>query len=366
MLIALTVPALAAKRISVDQLEQLVSAAHGKPDAKAAQQIYELELTERLSAARLERVQANLPGPMSRQALLAIADASVFLDLPAADIPANPAPDRDAQSSMLVLTLDYASKTISRLPNFFATRDTIRFEDTPSQPPRTQADTIVYAPIHPVGTATATVLYRNGHEFVDAGGKPHSASNPSGFELSATGEFGPILSTVLADSAHSGLAWSHWEQGPTGPMAVFHYAVAKEASHYTVSFPGPDRDTQLRPAYHGEIGVNPQDGSILRLTMVADLKPADPGKMAGLLVEYGPVEIGGSTYICPVKSVALSLVWALRFESNAMSGDHSSRGPVQTRVNDVAFKQYHLFRAEVRIVGDDAVGPSAPAPALPR
>ena len=128
-----------------------------------------------------------------------------------------------------------------------------------------------------------------------------------------------------------------------------------------MSFPGPDRDAELRPAYHGEIGIDPQDGSILRMTMVSDLKPTDPGKMAGLMVEYGPVEIGGDTYICPIKSVALSLVWLQRVETNAMSGEHSSRGPLQTRVNDVAFTQYHLFRGEVHIVSG-AAGAPAPAP----
>jgi len=145
-------------------------------------------------------------------------------------------------------------------------------------------------------------------------------------------------------------------------MAVFRYTVAKESSHYTVTFPGPDRDLQLLSAYHGEIAINPADGSILRLTMVADLKPADPVTGAGLLVEYGPVEIAGRNYICPVKSVALSLVPKVRIESSSTSGQHVSRGPMQTRVNDVVFRDYHLFRAEVRIVGDDAAEPNRNQP----
>jgi hypothetical protein len=366
MLSVFVVPALAAKRISVEQLEQIVATAHGKPDTKAAQQLYELELTERLSAARLMSAQSNLPGPASRQALLAIADASAFLDLPAADTPANPAPDSDTQAALWDRTMDYASQTIARLPNFFATRDTIRFEDTPSEPPHNTTDTIKYAPLHPVGSATATVLYRDGHEFIDTGNRPHKSFDPSDFELSAAGEFGPILATVLADSEHNGLTWSHWEQGPAGLMAVFRYSVSKEGSHYTVTFPNPDQDKQILPGYHGEIGINPQDGSILRLTMVADLKPVDPGTTAGLMVEYGPVEIGGNTYICPVKSVALSLVWIMHGESNAMTGEHTSRGPLQTRVNHVAFKQYHLFRAEMRIVSDDAAVPPGAVPPTPR
>jgi hypothetical protein len=364
-----TAQAFAAKRVTVDQLEQAVAAARGKADAKVAQQIYELELTERLSTARQEREQADLPGTASRLALRAVADASAFLDLPAADIPAQPAPDRGAQGAMWALTLEYASKTISKLPNFFATRNTTRFEDMPPEPPRDQAETIRYQPLHAVGGASATVLYRDGHEFVDAGGKQHKNFDPSDFELSTSGEFGPILATVLADSAKNGVLWSHWEQGATGLMAVFRYTVAKESSHYTVTFPGPDRDLRLLSAYHGEIGIDPADGSILRLTMVADMKPSDPATRAGLLVDYGPVEIAGRNYICPVNSVAVSLVPKVRGDSDSTNGQRVSRGPLQTRVNDVVFKDYHLFRAEMRIVNDDAAQPaktppaSAPAPA---
>jgi hypothetical protein len=359
----LAAPALAAKPVSVDQLEQLLAALRGQPDAKVAQQLYELELTERVSAPRLARDQAGLPGPAARQALLVVADASAFLDLPASDLPPTPPPDSQTQRSLWAQTLDYASQMIPRLPNFFATRDTVRFEDTPSQPPHNTTDTIKFEPLHQVGNASATVLYRDGQEFVDTAGKQHKSYDSSDFELSTAGEFGPVLATVLADSAPAGVLWSHWEPGPAGPMAVFRYTVAKAASHYTVTFPSPTRDTHFLSAYHGEIGVNPEDGAILRLTMVADLKPADPGTRAGLLVEYGAVEIGGDTYICPVKSVALSQVWMVRVESNSMTGQHSTRGALQTRVNDVVFREYHLFRGVVRILSGDAGGTDGKAPA---
>jgi hypothetical protein len=365
----LAAPGLAARPVSVEQLQQLVTAVRGKADTQAAQQIYELELTERLSPERLAHLQAELPGVASREALVAIADAAAFLDLPPADLPAKPAPDSEEQRLLWAMALDYASRTIPRLPNFFATRDTVRFQDMPSQPPRGPTDTIKYEPLHPVGAATATVLYRDGQEFVDAGGKQHKSFDPSDFELSTTGEFGPVLGTALADSALTGVTWSHWEQAPAGTMAVFRYAVSREASHYTVGFPSPTHETRFLSAYHGEIGIDPADGSILRITMVADLKPSDPGTKAGMLVEYGPVEIGGGTYVCPAKSVALSQVWMVRIESNSMRGEHSSRVALQTRVNDLAFRDYHLFRGDVRILSGDAAvtdgNGSVPAPTPP-
>jgi hypothetical protein len=365
MLAALATPALAARRVTVQQLESLLTASHGKSDEKIAQQLYDLELTERLSTGRLARYEADLSGPQAREALIAVADASAFLDLPAADLPATPAPDRAAQSAMLALTMNYAKRTIDRLPNFFATRETTRFEDTPSQPPRNTTDTIRYEPLHKAGTSAVTVLYRNGQEFVDTGAKRQKVEYSDRY-LSSSGEFGPILATVLADAAKSGVAWSHWETNSAGTFAVFNYKVSQQDSHYTINLPGTDRDTKKVPGYHGEIGIDPLDGSILRLTMVAELKSTDPVTRTNLSVEYGPVEIGGQVYICPVKSVASSLVRITTH--NAVNGDEwTALGPLQIRVNDVVFTKYHLFRAEARILtGDSPVqDPNQQAPGLP-
>jgi hypothetical protein len=56
-------PVFAAKRVTVAQLERLVAAEHAKSDAKIAQHLYDLELTERLTVARLATLEAALPGP---------------------------------------------------------------------------------------------------------------------------------------------------------------------------------------------------------------------------------------------------------------------------------------------------------------
>jgi hypothetical protein len=50
-------------------------------------------------------------------------------------------------------------------------------------------------------------------------------------------------------------------------------------------------------------------GAILRLTMEADLTGDLPIVRPQVLVEYGPVDIAGQPYICPVKSIA---VWRSR------------------------------------------------------
>jgi hypothetical protein len=56
-------PIFAAKHVTVEKLEQELANAHGQPDAKAAEQLFDLELTERVSSATLARWEAELPGP---------------------------------------------------------------------------------------------------------------------------------------------------------------------------------------------------------------------------------------------------------------------------------------------------------------
>jgi len=360
-----TLPGFAATRVTVEQLEHVLAAAHGKPDVKVAKQLSDLELTERLSAAKLLRWEADSPGPESRQALVALADLSAFLDPPAAEIPATATPDLETQRKIMAQAVDYAVRTISKLPDFFATRDTIHFEDTP---PR-QLDT-GYRPLHPVARTSATLLYRNGKEVVDSEAAKGNLSQQAAPALTTSGVFGLILGTALVDSSHGKLVWSHWEQAGTGAAAVFHYAVPKEKSHYRVEFCCVSGDHgngtfKRLSGYHGEITVDSLNGAVLRLTLEADLQPTDPLLRSDIVVEYGPVEIGGKTYICPVKSVSITVSPALpsdaaemqRYRGKLLDKDYgAAREHLQTLLNDVAFEQYHLFRAEARILtGDSAV-----------
>jgi hypothetical protein len=101
------------------------------PDEKFSQQLGWLQLSERLSAPRLSGWKAQLPGPESRQALTALADVTEFLDLPASELPDKAVPNPAEQSGMISLTLQYVSRTIHQLPNFFATRIITSFQDLP-------------------------------------------------------------------------------------------------------------------------------------------------------------------------------------------------------------------------------------------
>jgi VWFA-related protein len=341
-----------ARPVTVAQLEQDLKEVHGQPDAEAARQLSDLMLTERLSSVQLLAWKAGLPGAKAQQALVALADASAFLAPPAAEIPANAPPDLAAQRRMIAQAVDYLGRIVPKLPDFFATRQVAYYEETPPKSRKAEAATPVGGPLHLVDSSSATVLYRNGHEVVGAskGKKLYAAER-----LIIKGTFGPILSVVIGDTASRGMTWNRWEKGAAGPLAVFHFTVPKERSHYRVAYNGlssADQEDPLHPysGYHGEITIDPETGTILRLVQEADLEPSSPMVRADIMMEYGPVVIGGQTYICPVRSVSISRGPSV---SKRIWDGGESLGPPMTRLNDMAFVQYHIFRSEVKMLSAD-------------
>lgn len=358
----------AATPVTVAQAEEFLRSAHSLPDSKAAEKLASLEMVERVSSARLARWQADFPGPHTREVLLALADASAFLDLPASEIPDLKKPDPAARRDLLLRAVGYVNTTLHRLPNFSAVRTTTHFDNVPPDqrkfnkflPERMDRNLETSIPNTPAphpeplrdgDTSSVIVTYRDGREVVDAraGGSAKPATQQSG--LTTSGEFGPILSVVMGDAIRGEMFWDHWEQGINGPMAVFRYAVPARGSHYTVI--AADGKPRL-PAYHGQIAVEPATGTVLRLTVVSDFDPAERTETA-ILVEYAPVVIGSSSYTCPVKGVAFSRVpnFAAEDYFNVTNGKSKGAQPIippETFVNDISFTGYHLFKADLRIV----------------
>jgi hypothetical protein len=361
--------ALAATCVTVEQVEQFLSASHELPDAKLAAKISDLELTERASSLRLSRWQAEFPGKRTREALLALADASAFFDLPPAEIPAIEKPDPETRKQIFLRAIDYVHATLPKLPNFIARRSTAHFDDVSpfqqalsqymadrsngfhtSMDPPTALPTSGPQPFRAGERSSVIVTYRDGHEVADSPALKDKKSDGRTMGFTTSGEFGPILSVVMGDVIHGKLYWSHWEQGPGGPLAVFRYTVPIEMSHYTVIGVG---DHPQLPAYHGEIAVDPSIGTVMRLTLVAELKPPWQAWESSIMVEYGPVEIGGGTYTCPLRSVALSRLPNSNYElpkQNEVNPETTKLAvPPQTFLNDVAFTDYHVFRGDVRV-----------------
>jgi hypothetical protein len=95
----------------------------------------------------------------------------------------------------------------------------------------------------------------------------------------------------------------------------------------------------------------------MRISVIADLVPPYELVNEAIMVDYGSVPLGGSSYICPVKGVAMAVM--------PMGDPTSDAVAIQTQLNDVAFTDYHLFRSESRILPATETGSDAPPPAAP-
>jgi hypothetical protein len=358
-------------RVTVAQLAQLMSQARSTRDGKLARELSALDMTQRISTSRLARWQAEVRGKRAHQALTVLADASAFLDLPPADLPAGPPPSMAAQRQIFVRTVSYVHKTLSKLPNFYAVRTTTHFEEATTIPERmpmpcrtvvlytrcryhawsagSMGPSLLFAPFD-LGRSRLIVTYNDGKEFTGKRWRRTTSRRERSLTLSISGEFGPILDVILHDAAHGTVVWAHWERGPSGKLAVFRYRVPAAYSHYFVYWPFPWGVRALTPAYHGEIDIDPGTGTIYRVTVVADPEPANRNAETAIMVKYGSVTIGGRAYVCPVRGVALSR----KPDASRLMQPH-----ILTEVNNIQYTRYHLFRAAVKILPDN--GPYSPS-----
>jgi hypothetical protein len=373
ILMTIALPCLAAARhATVAQLHEILVAqqTENKSDGDRAQQLNSLELTEQLTQPTLDRITAEFkPGPKTLLSLKMLADSSAFLEPPAGELLAKAPPTTAEQRAILKSFINFVVVTLHHMPDFLATRVTDSYDNSPLSV--THSGWAPHTDLHPAGTFSHHITYRNGEEVLDrqkdsSGAKPKNEPTPMG--LVSFGEFGPALGVILTDASKGIMKWSHWEQTAAGQVAVFHFEVPQAASHYTVSYCcvrgsqdtagavsfGMDaKNASLdgsdsyhgTPSYHGNLYLDPVTGAVLRVTIESDLKPSDPIMRAATSVQYGTVEIGGNSYIGPVHSIAISLT-----KSHA-KGDMSDMEIL--RINEVNFTDYHRFGSTSRIITDE-------------
>lgn len=356
----------AVETVTIEQLTAWLSADEGKPDADIAKELSAAQLSERLPSARFARLSAALPGDKSRQALAILADSAALLDPPQSEILPDPTPDAATLRKMMVAIVGYVNNNLHQLPNFVATRSTNAFEDRPAEdmvgPGGAGTVSLSYQPIHFVAKSSSSVTYRERHEVVD--GKTAAKPGSQSKGLVTFGEFGPFLSTVVADAVKGKITWARWVQGTDGPEAVFHFQVPKKQSNYIVRFCCTTEGANAsftthvfseQAAYHGEVQFNPATGAILRITVEAELDPGELVSKAGMVVEYSPTPIGASQVVLPARSVSLLQAHTARPLSGMQSPTYT--GTPKTFLNDTAFTDYHQFRGEARILTGENTGP---------
>ncbi len=358
-----------------------------KQDSEVASQLAGISLAERLPRTTFARLIAQFrSSSQTALALTIIVNQSEFLESPATELVADAAPDNSGQARMLQSARQYVSQTLRGLPNFLATRTINLYDDRPQ--PLKQGEWPTRSGLHLVGTSRAEISVTRERD--DQPPTQSSAVWESKFGLVSGGEFGTTLGMILAETESGNVSWSHWERGSTGVLAVFRYSVPASASHFEVISTFQREDSvsgarsapdgrgvsgielrpnvssnnlevvRTRPAYHGSIWLDPADGSVYRVTMEADMDKALPFRRAAILVEYGPVEIAGGRFTCPLRSLAVS-------ETQATAETRSGTA-VTLWLNETLFSDYHRFGSASRMVNETAgiQAPDSAAPATTR
>jgi len=337
------------RQVTVAQLRQFVEQAHSRADRDVTAELEGMGLNRRLPTQDLAALLKDLPGKRSREALTAEANLSEFLAPSPDEIPTTARPTLDEQRQLVDMAARYLSQTMPHLPDFFATRTLVRyseghlwdgFDSVKSMPPRV------------VGQSRASVVYRNGREIVSAEqNKRGEAGQPN---LETYGTFGPLLRTA-AQALIGGVQWIRWESWAGGRRAVFTFDVPASKAHYLVhgcctpNLNGTEAFATMA-ANRGEIAIDPSSGAILRLTVQSDQQDFLPVDRSEMVIDYGPVTIGGKSYILPLHSVNVGSQRSLMRLENNWYESFWTWGPYTTQINVFDFDDYHTFRGSAHML----------------
>ncbi len=231
-------PAWAAKKVSVQQLKELLVSMQQsmKDDRDVADQLKEIELNEELTDSAAISLKGYLPGPHSDERIEILRDQSAFLAPPATDLPATPAPDAAAQQAILAKAADFASRVYAQNPHLSVTKTTLRFED--------QVITTDSIGLHNTNMLLGQIKLINDQVDqveTDKGVEKAAVSKAKtkwgeNGEISE-GEPGTNLGAIFLDALSAGkISWLRWQMINGRQTAVFSFAVENKKSHFDVSY----------------------------------------------------------------------------------------------------------------------------------
>ena len=324
-------------RLSVQELKALLRSARaaGDSDVYLASQVSGVRMKERVTDDVVPELWAYAPGPKTAHALEILVDESEFVPGIAESGAALSAAERDA---LLTKAREHAANYIHSLPDFICTRVVRRFDG--GQPFNPDSG---LPPLIPQlrDTITSEVAFREGRESYAAqtvNGRALETPPPG---LTTWGEFGGIVEELLLGGESPKVEWGRWEAMDGKRIAVLRYSVDKRNSHYAVSWCCEGKRTRdFKPAFRGELFVDPETGSIVRMTRSAGFPAGFPILAIDTMIAYSAVAIGGNSYICPLKSVTMSM-------------REAPGGLVLSSVSETRFDRYRKFEVSAKVLAAD-------------
>jgi hypothetical protein len=357
-------PAWAAKKLTVQQLkDQLVNLQQDrKTDVEVAAELKQVELTEELTRADLNKIVDFAPGKHTIEQIYVLEARSAVLPPPASNLPATPAPDAAAQTAILDKAVEYTTKSYAQLPHLTATKTTLRFQDNMAAIAACSglvgcAKDVVTTPgfsnwasfVHFISSAETPVVSEHGTETMPS----HKDKTPWGANGMITFQGSDSsLGVVFQDAQAAGsIQWLRWELINGKRAAVYSFNVPVTNSRLAVEACCFPKSTQIGVArfynsfdaynvagceaapggaggatgnfqtntsydqhfkatvpYHGEIFVDPETGIVVRLITQAEFKVSDEVQQEDQRIDYGPVKVGVNAMVLPVKTVLNTVV----------------------------------------------------------
>lgn len=357
-LIAVT-PVWAIKTVTVGQLEDMLRTMQQqkKSDAEIADALKQIQLSEELTVSAMNGLIAYVPGTLTTEQIYVLEARSADLAPPPTDLPNAPAPDATAQQAILDKTGKYVTGVYMKLPKLSANKTTLRFQDNVE----------AVAPSSGL-KGSATSLY-TGSSFVDPASFVHyinSTATPVSIiggaeklpkkkdktQWGANGQIAVLapqldLATVFQQAKAAGsLRWLRWEMVNGKKVAVFSFTVPRKETHLALDvccFPDVSQIGVARfysataapvlggtgsgggvlgnmqintewhnfrtvAPYHGRLFIEPTTGIVVRMIVEPEIKPSEVVHQLDTRVDYGPVQVGSSTLVVPVKTVLNTVV----------------------------------------------------------
>lgn len=336
LMLLLAAPAMAASKMTVEQLKQALTEMKqgGKSDEDVAARLKDVQLTEELTHTAKTSLTSYLPGDLSTEQMFILEGRSAFMPPPAEDTPTSPAPDAATQKDILAKAADYLSKTYDQLPALSASKTTSRYQDdlinTSSSPGLTVNTVNSFARLSDADTKK--VESEKGIE------KPAEKDKTSWGENGKISPPGPTpsLSVLFQEASDGGkIGFARWQTIQGKRAAVFTFSVDKKKSRYDVvycCFPKTDTATGVAAAgsfapmpgeiqsvtsyrpfkktvsYHGELSIDPESGTILRVLTYAELKPTDYVHQEASRTDFSATVVDGKEYVLPMESFTVNEV----------------------------------------------------------
>jgi hypothetical protein len=355
-------PAWCAKKVTVQQLEQMLRLLQQerKSDADIAAALKQVELSQELTRQAMNSLVGYAPGPLSTEQIYALEALSADLAPTESDLPKAPAPDAAGQQAILDRAAAYVTNVYEQLPGLTATKTTLRFQDNVEaiaassgiQGSARDAATGTgfsnpAAYLHYINSTETLVTSEHGAEKVSSA-KDKTPWGANTMIVLQGPE--PGLGQVFHEAQDAGtLQWLRWELLNGNQTAVYSFMVPRKKSHLDVSvccFPNVNQagvatfytsatanalsggtstggaggvtgtfqtstewhNYKSTAPYHGEIFIDPESGIVLRMITQAEFKPSEVVHQVDTRVDYGAVRAGARTMIVPVKMLINTIV----------------------------------------------------------